>query len=88
MVGASFSPSALAVNLRGSCPLLPWGKARPVCGLALAGKALTATARPLCATAGISLAAAGLAGVGRQRRIELSTSGLGWVDKKKKAFFF
>lgn len=82
-MGSLFSPSALAVNLGGSCPLLPQGKVRPLCGLALAGRALTGTAQPLCATIGSSLAVAGLAGVGRQRRVELSTSGLRWVDQER-----
>lgn len=64
-------------------PIASQGKVRPVCGLAWAGRALTVTTWPLCATMGISLAAAGPAGVGLRRRVELTTSGLGWVDKER-----
>ena len=64
-------------------PIASQGKVRPVCGLAWAGRAPTVTTWPLCATMGISLAAAGPAGVGLQRRVELTTSGLGRVDKER-----
>ena len=45
LVGALFSLGALAVTLKGSCPLPPWGRVGAVCGLASAGTTVTTQPR-------------------------------------------
>ena len=81
LVGALFSLGALAVTLRGSCPLPPWGRVGPVCGLASAGT--TITAQPSQGTRNISSAAARLPGGGSLRRAKPAQLAPCGVDKER-----